>query len=182
MTSTTPRLPRVNDTRFFRKPETVAHVNSLTAAVLHAVETIPQGCLQPVANASGVAYRPKTLLALLTYAYSLGIYASADVEGMMRADSNFRRLCAGEFPHWKVLRRFRKANTDAIRACLQATFKIISKSDRNQFVYSGVVRSEWMQSGNRQGERWDDVQIAAEANDRLERAIWMDSMAMEDCE
>lgn len=182
MTSTTPRLPRVDDTQLFRKPEAAARVNSLTAAVLQAVETIPQSCLQPVSAANGIAYRPKTLLALLTYAYSLGIYASSDVEAMMRADSNFRRLCAGEFPRWKVLRRFRKMNTDAVRACVEVTLKNYLKSDRNQGVYFGVVRSEWMRLGDRQCESWDDVQIAAEANDRLERAIWMDSMAMDDCE
>ena len=100
----------------------------------------------------------------------------------MRADFNFRHLCAGEFPHWKILRHFRRANTDAIRSCLQATFKIISKPKRNQSVYSGVLRSEWMQMGNRQGESWDEIQIAAEVNERLERAIWIDSMAMDDCE
>lgn len=183
MTSTAPKLPRVNDTRFFRKPEAAARVTSLTAAVLQAVETIGQGCLQPVAApAAGIAYQPKTLLALLTYAYALGIYASSDVEAMMRADINFRHLCAGEFPHWKVLRHFRRANTDAIRSCLQVTFKIISKPERNHSVYSGVLRSEWMQMGNRQGESWDEIQIAAEVNERLERAIWIDSMAMDDCE
>lgn len=184
MTSTAPKLPRVNDTRFFRKPELAARVNSLAAAVLHAVETLSYGRLQPVASpTAGVAYQPKTLLALLTYAYALGIYASSDVEAMMRADVNFRHLCAGEFPHWKVLRRFRRANSDAIRTCLEATLKIISKPERNPTVYCGVVRSsERMQTGNRQDGSWDEIQIAAEVNERLERAIWIDSMAMDDCE
>ena len=62
-------------------------------------------------TAPGIAYQPRTLLALLTYAYALGIYASSDVEAMMRADNNFRHLCAGEFPHWKVLRHFRRAKS-----------------------------------------------------------------------
>jgi hypothetical protein len=183
MTSTQPKLPRVNDTRLFRKPEAAARVDSLARAVLEAVETVSQASLQPVARReAGIAYQPRTLLALLTYAYGLGIYASADIEAMMRADRNFRRLCAGEFPRWQLLRRFRRANADAIRDCLAETFKIISKSDRNQNVYFGVIRSEWMQMVNRQGESWDDVQIAAEVNERLERAVWMDSMAMDDCE
>jgi hypothetical protein len=183
MTSTAPKLPRLNDTRLLRKPELAARVNSLTAAVLQAVDTISYGRLQPIASATaGVAYQPKTLLALLTYAYALGIYASSDVEAMMRGDANFRQLCAGEFPHWKVLRRFRRANFDAVRSCLEATLKIISKPERNQSVYPGVIRSEWMQQGNRQGESWDEIQIAADVNERLERAIWIDSMAMDDCE
>jgi hypothetical protein len=122
------------------------------------------------------------LLALLTYAYALGVYASSDIEAMMRADRNFRHLCAGEFPRWQLLRRFRRANADAIRGCLEQTFKIISKADRNPDVYSGVIRSEWIQMGNRQGESWDDVQTAAEAGERLERAVWIDNMAMDDCE
>jgi hypothetical protein len=181
MTSTQPKLPRVDDTRLFRKPEVAARVDSLATAVLQAVEMTPHGSLQPVANrAAGIAYQPRTLLALLTYAYALGIYASSDIEGMMRADRNFRDLCAGEFPRWQLLRRFRRANADAIRGCLEETFKIISKGERNQNVYCGVIRSEWV--GNRQGESWDEVQVAAEASERLERAVWMDSMVMDDWE
>jgi hypothetical protein len=183
MTSTQPKLPRVNDTRLFRKPEAAARVDSLASAVLEAVEMTPQGSLQPVAaREARVAYQPRTLLALLTYAYALGIYASADIEMMMKADRNFRHLCGGEFPRWQVLRRFRRANADGIRGCLEKTFKIISKAERNQNVYCGVIRSEWMQMGNRQGESWDDAQMAAEAGERLERAIWIDSMGMDDCE
>src|SRR5688500_1625142 len=107
MTSTQPKLPRVNDTRLFRKPEAAARVDSLARAVWEAVEGVPSGSLEPVARRdAGVAYQPRTLLALLTYAYALGIYASSDIEGMMRADRNFRHLCAGEFPRWQVLRRF----------------------------------------------------------------------------
>jgi hypothetical protein len=34
-----------------------------------------------------------------------------------------------------------------IRGRLEQTFKIISKADRNQGVYSGVIRSERMQNG-----------------------------------
>src|SRR5881296_3307471 len=128
MTTVEPKLPRVSDTRLLSRRDFAAQVTSLTAAVLHSVESIGQGCLQPVAAPNaGVAYQPKTLLALLTYAYALGIYASTDIENMMRVDVNFRQLCGNEFPEWKVLRRFRRYNLDAVRACLEKTLKIISK-------------------------------------------------------
>jgi hypothetical protein len=181
MTSVEPKLPRVSDTRLVSRRDFAAQVTSLTTAVLRSVETIGQGCLQPVAPANaGLAYQPKTLLALLTYAYALGIYASSDIETMMRADINFRELCGHEFPRWKLLRRFRRSNIDAVRSCLAQTLKIILKSDRNHNVCSGVVRSEWMRLGERQGESCDELLIDAEVNDRLERAIWIDSMAMDD--
>jgi hypothetical protein len=181
VTTVEPKLPRVSDTRLLSRRDFAARVTSLTAAVLHSVENIGQGCLQPVASAdAGLAYQPKTLLALLTYAYALGIYASSDIENMMRIDVNFRELCGNEFPRWKVLRRFRRCNTDAVRSCLAQTLKIILKSDRNHNVCSGVVRSEWMRLEERQGDSCDELLIDAEVNDRLERAIWIDSMAMDD--
>lgn len=183
MTTTEPKLPRINDTRLLRRTEVAGGVNSLTSAVLQAVDGMTCGALQPIARPdAGVAYHPRTLLALLTYAYALGVYASSEVEAMMRADANFRRLCGGEFPHEHALKRFRRANADAIRNCLEQTLKIISKGERNQPVYVGVLRSAWKRDGNQQGESWDDVQIAAEATERVDRAIWIDSMALDDCE
>ena len=180
MTATETRFPQVSDTRLVARPNLAAQVNSVTAAVLQAVETIPQGCLQPVASPTApVAYQPRTLLALMTYAYALGIYASSDIETMMRRDANFRQLCGHEFAGWRMLRHFRRANLDSVRTCLERTLRNISNAKRNQIVSTGVIRRDGLRMDAGQNEGWDEEQIAAEANERLERAIWMDSMALD---
>jgi hypothetical protein len=177
MTNVESRFPRVSDTRLVARPNFAARVNSVAAAVLQAVETIPQGCLQPVESPSApLAYQPRTLLALLTYAYALGIYASADIERMMRRDANFRELSGNEFAGWRMLKHFRRANLDSIRTCLERTLQNISNGTRNQIVSSGVLRSDGTRAAD---ESWDSERIAAEVNERLERAIWMDSMALD---
>lgn len=49
---------------------------------------------------TGVAFKAKTLLALVTYCYLNRVYNSEEIENAMRRDKVFRFLCANEFPTW----------------------------------------------------------------------------------
>jgi hypothetical protein len=90
-------------------------VPTLAEAVLVAVRTIPKESLQRVApQEAGVAYQPSMLLALLTYCYASGLYASEDIEQRMCQDADFCRVCADEFPGALMLQRFRRLNRDAL--------------------------------------------------------------------
>ena len=64
---------------------------SLVGLVLDAVLTVDDSTLRPVAaSTAGIAFRPKTMLALLTYCYAVGIYGSEDIEDVMCRDAIFR--------------------------------------------------------------------------------------------
>jgi hypothetical protein len=94
-------------------------VQALGAAVLTAVRAVPEKSLHRVARLdAGAAYQPKPLLALLTYCYTIGAYASEDIERLMRRDEHFRHACGNEFPEALVLRRFRRFNREPIIRCL----------------------------------------------------------------
>jgi hypothetical protein len=60
----------------------------------------------------------RMLLALLTYCYAAGLYASADIHWACRRDSGARYLCANTWPDELSLRRFRRKWRPLIQSCL----------------------------------------------------------------
>jgi Transposase domain (DUF772) len=102
-----------------------ATVETVPAAVRAAVLAVPAESLHSVADRdAGVAYQPQLLLALLTYCYAIGVYASEDIEGFMRRDENFRGLCGNDVPDALVLRRFRRFNREPIIRCLAQVLEL----------------------------------------------------------
>src|SRR5262245_11872733 len=105
----------------------VAKPESLMKAVQAAVLATEAESLQAVARQdAGVAYQPRTLLALLTYCYAREIYGSEAVEDVMRRDLEFRQLCHNEFPGARLIRRFRRENREALRGCLIAALRFMA--------------------------------------------------------
>ena len=101
--------------------------SSVTQAVRTAVRAIDPGTLRPVARRdSGVAYEPRTLLALLSYCYARDIYGSADIEDVLRRDAVFRQLCQNEFPGARIIRRFRRENREMLQRCLTSVLRAVT--------------------------------------------------------
>lgn len=63
-------------------------------------------------------FRPQMMLTLVTYAYSVGIYGSRDLEDAMDTDPTIRYICARSFPDWVSIRRFRRRNRAVVEQCL----------------------------------------------------------------
>ena len=113
------------------------------SVVLDAVQTVSEAELRPVAPLSaGVAVQPRTLLAFLTYYYATGVYASQDIEMIMRRDVTFRIVCGNEFPDSGTLRRFRRYNHDAIRQCLERIFRVAGKESGTRTRSTGTNGTE----------------------------------------
>lgn len=64
-------------------------------------------------------FSSRMLLALLTYSYAAGIYASEDIHWACKSDPGARYLCANTWPEERSLRRFRRQWRPLIQACLQ---------------------------------------------------------------
>jgi hypothetical protein len=106
---------------------------TITDAVLVAVPGIPGESLHRVApDDAGMAYQPRALLALLTFCYASGVYASDDIEDHIYRDADFRRVCADEFPEADLLRRFRRLNREAIIHCLAHVLGAVSQQRGNE--------------------------------------------------
>jgi transposase len=103
-------------------------------------------------------FRPQMMLTLVTYAYSVGIYGSRDLEDAMDTDPTIRYICARSFPDWVSIRRFRRRNRDVVEQCL-----------------TRVLSRGWLQQW-----RGDDaapgLEVAARsaARERLDTAALMD--------
>jgi hypothetical protein len=144
---------------------TAEQPNSLLESILSAVRKIEDQSLHPVASVSaGVAFAPKSLLALMTYCYATGIYGSEAIEDVMRKDLTFRRLCNEEFPAARQVRRFRQHNPEAVRDCLQSALLFLTQDRASE----GQPISA------------DHEQLREEASRRITAAMFIDRMDLDE--
>ena len=121
---TLPQTPPTND-RHDRARETTM---SPAQAVQVAARAIARNVLHPVCSpVAGVAFHPRSLLAVLSYCYLSEIYSSADIEDLMRRDGNFRQVCGNQIPDAQTLRRFRRHNREAIETCIGAALRSLAE-------------------------------------------------------
>ena len=111
-------------------------------------------------------YSPWMMLALVTYAFAVGIYGSEQIAGLAREEEELRRLCQDLFPNAEVVKCFRERNRLAIQDFLarviQAVLEGIADGGAGQV---GHLNCGTPLSGTT-GERW----VSYEANERLQRA------------
>jgi len=157
---------------------------AVAALVWDAVKRLAPKDLRPVAPPyAGLAFQPVNLLAILTYSYAVGVYGSQDIERMMREDAHFRKLCRNEFPNWRLLQRFRRHNNAAIRRCLAETFRLAwSFNPPSATDNLRILLNSGPERGIEEGVSVDGRRSEQEAADRVERAMWIDQMAMDDNE
>lgn len=92
---------------------------ALVQGVLQAIHCVEASQLCPVApDEAGIAFQPKTLLAILAYTYAMGILSSKEVEHALQNDPLVRLLCQDELPNREVLSHFRRCNRHALRFIL----------------------------------------------------------------
>src|SRR4051812_17048127 len=136
---------------------------SLVQAVQTAVRDVDDRMLRRVARLdAGVAFQPRTLLAMITFCYAKEIYGSEQIEDVMRRDTNFRQLCKNEFPDARLIRRFRRENRDAVQWCVIAALQFLFE----QKVADGTV------------SKTNDLQVIEEAKRRITMAMFIDSVEL----
>jgi hypothetical protein len=172
--------------------------------VLQVVRQVDECEIRRVAALdAGLAYRPLTLLALVTYCYATEIYSSAEIESLMRRDATFRTRCGNEFPDWRAIWRFRRENREAIHRSLVETFRRLIRAclqggdgeSRDGESTGPLVpnsRPTCRDAGGRTeptlrcaqlppaNAEFDEQALSDEARRRIEIAMWMDQMALED--
>ena len=145
-------------------PITATGPHSLAQVVQASVRAVDERTLYPVARSdAGLAFQPKTLLALLSYCYARQIYGSAHIENDMACDGKFRQLCHDEFPDAGVLRRFRRENRETVRLCLAEALGFLAE----QKVKAGVVT------------KVSPAHLAEEATRRVTMAMFIDSLELD---
>ena len=138
--------------------------NTLPKAIQSAVLTIDESTLRRVIRFdAGLAFEPKTLLAVLAYCYAREVYSSTSVEALLRRDVIFRELCNDEIPGARLMRRFRCENRESIRLCLLAGLRFLVQRK----VEVGVVT------------KLNEGYLAEEARRRIIMAMFIDNMELE---
>ena len=68
-------------------------------------------------------FRPRFLLVLMTYAYSLGVYESEELVDLFYSDSTLRQIFPDDDPTRKAIVRFRADQRGLLRWALTQVFK-----------------------------------------------------------
>ena len=149
--------------------------------VLKNVRLLDEGELNPPgASDAAPAFRPRVMLAILTYCYAIGVYGSEDVESMMREDASLRALCGTDIPDWRRLKWFRRQNHATLQRALEETFRgAWSLSCRAPQAASAHRGGRVAEARNDLPDAASADWIAAEAAARIERAMFIDLMATE---
>jgi transposase len=97
---------------------------------------------------TSLAAHPRSVLALLVYHYAQGVFASHEIECVLRTDPRLRLLCRDEFPDWRQLRRFRRLNHGVVSNCLaqvlseESVSAVNSSADAEQRLSEAAVLDE----------------------------------------
>ena len=107
--------------------------------VLDAVEEMDLSAFYAAYRADGwggAAHHPKTMVALLLYAYCLGVRSSRQIERACHVDVAFRVICANLFPDHTTIARFRQHHEQALKTLFSASLRLCAKAG---MVKLGVV-------------------------------------------
>ena len=77
-------------------------------------------------------YPPQTLLALLIYCYTLGVFSSRKIERATHRDVAVRYLMAGHHPDHSTISTFRRVNEVAIKATFQKVLLMANEAGHAQ--------------------------------------------------
>ena len=123
------------------------------------------------------------LMSLLVYFYARGVYSSSDIEASLPEDETARDICAGSYPDWRTLRRFRRVYRDALKSCLGYVLDHYRPSVLGQETpvrHSRSTLPRFAIGQRTAGGGTSPLEPEAEAEERINRAVFIDGMSMVD--
>lgn len=121
------------DLRDWLPPE---HLAWFVLRVVEEMDTAPFHRLARTGGAGRQGYDPQVLLAVLLYAYAVGVRSSRQLERLCQTDVAFRVLCAQDAPDHTTLARFRQAHQEAFTHLFSEMLLLCSRAG---LVKVGVV-------------------------------------------
>jgi transposase len=121
------------DQRFLLPPSMAEWLpeDHLAWFVLDAVEEMDLSAFYADYRADGwggAAHDPAAMVALLLYAYCVGVRSSRQIERSCQADIAFRVICGGLFPDHSTIARFRARHEEALKRVFSATLRLCEKA------------------------------------------------------
>ncbi|MDA8040228.1 MAG: transposase [Actinomycetota bacterium] len=76
----------------------------------------------------GAAHHPKAMVALLVYAYCVGVRSSRQIERACYIDVAFRVICAGLFLDHTTIARFRSRHEQALKHVFSSSLRLCQRA------------------------------------------------------
>ena len=129
----------------------------------------------------GERHRPQVLLALLSYSYATGRFASSLIEQAIREDEKTRYLAANSQLNGELLRCFRRQHRPALKECLRTLIRIVWET--RQHLMSAPLRANAASAAVLGSMPWNGRfmrDLVCEVERRIDRAVQFDSMEMDE--
>jgi len=107
--------------------------------IIDAVDAMDLSAFYKKYRADGkgqAAFEPSMMVALLLYAYSLGVRSSREIERLCERDIGFRVIAANHSPDHTTISRFRKENGEALQSLFMQVLRLCKEAG---LVKMGVV-------------------------------------------
>ncbi|MBK8001375.1 MAG: hypothetical protein IPK15_22385 [Verrucomicrobia bacterium] len=158
---------------------------TLTGFISKAAHEVAEHSATPVVvPKDGGSIPAETMLGVVSYCYTKGVYASEDIERELVKEPLVQKVAHGDLPRPEDIRRFRRLNREAIQQTVEkalafARRKVVeawspSNPFRNSF--SAALPAESLPVDARP----EDPNLAAhrDASERIDKATFIDGMSM----
>jgi len=129
----------------------------------------------------GKRYRPQVLLALLSYSYATGRFASSSIEQAIREDEKTRYLAVNSHLEASLLRNFRRRYRPALKECLLNLIRSVWETrpdPRSTPLCAKVAPTAVPRLVPQYGRFLRD--LVCEVERRIDRAVQFDTMELDE--
>lgn len=136
-----------------------------------------------VAPKAGNAIPAKELLGAVAYCYAKGVYSSSEIEDRMLRDPKLRAATHDEIPNAQAIRRFRRANREALQQTLEKWYRRLRKAKPTAEVMPGAKPPEPNPlppcKAAAPASENTSMFVKREASERLDKAAFIDNMEID---
>lgn len=159
--------------------------DTLTGFIAKAAhEVVEQSPTPVVVPHDGGSIPAETMLGVVSYCYTKGVYASEDIGRELSQEPLVRQVAHGDVPRPEDIRRFRRLNREAIQKTVEKALAFARKkvveawSPTNPFRHSPSSRPV-MESMPVDARRDDTATfVRRDASERIDKATFIDGMSM----
>ena len=129
-------------------------------------------------RAGRAGYDPDMLLALLIYAYAVGVLSSRRIERLCRTDVAFRVVCGNDVPDHTVIARFRQRNLKQFQELFREVLRLCAAARMGDFTQVALDGTKIAANASMAANR-SPASLLAEVERRVEAAQVVDAAEAE---
>ena len=147
-----------------------------------AAETVREHPTPVVVPKDARTLPAESMLGVVSYCYSKGVYGSKDIGRKMAQDPAVRATCGNNVPRPEDIRRFRRLNREAIQRTLEKFFRHARHKISEAWAPSNPFRPKpgQLPTPRTTPPRKEETKVYArrEASERIDKATFIDGMSM----